>query len=131
VSLRYPSEGTERPYDGPSAYRLLVHGDTEEMHEPSRLPPSTTLVIDAPATALFKDIAKAAKKPNERFYEFSLYENEIGLWDDRDSRRNPSPRVADLLALDDLKVEIGGAAFALTVDGPLDNAPDEIRIARE
>lgn len=131
VSLRYPSEGTERPYDGPPAYRLLVHGDTEEMHEPSRLPPQTTLVIDAPATALFKDIAKAAKKTNERFYEFSLYENEIGLWDDRDSRRNPSPRVADLLALDDLNVEIGGAAFALTVYGPLDDAPDEIHVSRE
>jgi hypothetical protein len=131
VSLRYPSEGTERPYDGPPAYRLLVHGDTEEMHEPSRLPPHTTLVIDAPATALFKDIAKAAKKTNERFYEFSLYENEIGLWDDRDSRRNPSPRVADLLDLDDLNVEIGGAAFALTVEGPLDDAPDEILITRE
>jgi len=131
VSLRYPSEGTERPYDGPPAYRLLVHGDAEEMHQPSRLPPGTTLVIDAPATALFKDIAKAAKNTNERFYEFSLYEGEIGLWDDRDSRRNPSPRVADLLALHDLTVEIGGAAFPLTVDGPLDGAPDEIRIARE
>lgn len=131
VSLRYPSEGAERPYDGPPAYRLLVHGDREEMHQPSRLPPGTTLVVDAPATALFKDIAKAAKKHNERFYEFSLYEDEICLWDDRDSRRNPSPRVADLLALDDLTVEIGGAVFALTVEGPLDDAPDEIRVAHE
>jgi len=131
VSLRYPSEGTERPYDGPPGYRLLVHGDVEDMHAPSRLPPGTTLVVDAPATALFKDIAKAAKKQNDRFYEFSLYEGEIGLWDDRDSRRNPSPRVADLFNLDDLTVEIGGAVFALTLDGPLDDAPDEIHVHRE
>ncbi len=130
VALRYPSEGTERPYDGPPGYRLLVHGDAEEMHEPSRLPEGTTLVIEAPATALVKDIAKVAKSANERFYEFSLYEGEIGLWDDRDSRRNPSPRVADLLDLDDLNVEIGGAAFSLTVDGPLDDAPDDIQMER-
>ncbi|PSQ95497.1 MAG: hypothetical protein BRD55_10715 [Bacteroidetes bacterium SW_9_63_38] len=131
VSLRYPSEGTERPYDGPPGYRLLVHGGDDGAHDPSRIPPGTTLVIEAPATALVKDIARAVKNTNERFYEFSVYEGDIGPWDDRDSRRNPSPRVADLLDLDELNVEIGGAAFALTVDGPLDDAPDEIHVARE
>lgn len=130
VLLRYPSEGTERPYDGPPGYRLSVLGHDQDISSPSRLPSGTRLVIDAPATALFKDVAKAALQFHDQFYEFSLYDWNVCLWNDRDSRRNPSPRVADLPELEDMDVEIGGVTFQLSIDRPLDTAPDEIHVKR-
>jgi hypothetical protein len=130
VSLRYPSEGEERPYDGPAGYRLVVHGD-EDMIEPSRIPPGTQLIIDAPATTLVKDVAKAVKQTDDDFYEVSFQTGQFFLWDDRGRRRDPSPRVADLTRLGDHGLEVGGARFSLTIDQALDDAPDEIRVRRE
>lgn len=131
VSLRYPSEGTERSYNGPPGYRLVLQGHDHDIDSSSRLPAGAQLVIEAPATALFKDIAKAAKKSQDAFYEFSLYDGNVCLWDDNDSRRNPSPRVADLVNLDEMDVELGGASFQFHIDHPLDTAPDDIRIQRQ
>ena len=130
VSLRYPSDGTERPYDGPPGYRLRLRGHDRDLHDPSRLPSDEELVIDAPATALFKDVSKAVTQREEQFYEFSLYDWNVCLWDDHGSRRNPSPRVGDLPALDDMDVEIGGATFQFSIDRPLDPAPDDIHVER-
>ena len=130
VSLRYPSDGTERPYDGPPGYRLVLHGHDNEMHDPSRLPSDEQIVIEAPATALFKDISKIVTQREDRFYEFSLYDWNVCLWDDHGSRRNPSPRVGDLPELEEMDVEIGGATFQFSIDGPLDAAPEEIRVER-
>jgi hypothetical protein len=131
VSLRYPSDGTERPYEGPPGYRLVLRGHDRDLHDPSRLPSDEELVVEAPGTALFKDVAKAVTKTEERFYEFSLYDGNVCLWDDHGSRRNPSPRVGDLTALEDMDVEIGGATFQFRVDRPLDPAPDDIRVERQ
>lgn len=130
VSLRYPSDGTERPYEGPPGYRLRLRGHDRDLHDPSRLPSDEELVIDAPATALFKDVSKAVTQREERFYQFSLYDWNVCLWNDRGSRRNPSPRVGDLPALDDMDVEIGGATFQFSIDRPLDTAPDDIHVER-
>ena len=131
VSLRYPSDGTERPYEGPPGYRLVLRGHDRDLHDPSRLPSDEVLVVEAPGTALFKDVAKAVTKTEDRFYEFSLYDGNVCLWDDHGSRRNPSPRVGDLTALEDMDVEIGGATFQFRVDRPLDPAPDDIRVERQ
>jgi len=130
VSLRYPSDGTERPYDGPPGYRLCLRGHDSDLHDPSRLPSEEQIVIEAPATALFKDVSKAVTQREELFYEFSLYDWNVCLWDDHDSRRNPSPRVGDLTALADMDVEIGGATFQFSIDRPLDTAPDDIHVER-
>lgn len=130
VSLRYPSDGTERPYKGPPGYRLVLRGHDRDLHEPSRLPADEELVVEAPGTALFKDVAKAVTQKEDRFYEFSLYDWNVCLWDDNGSRRNPSPRVGDLTALEDMDAEIGGATFQFRVDRPLDPAPDDIRVQR-
>jgi len=130
VSLRYPSDGTERPYEGPPGYRLVLRGHDSDLHDPSRLPSEEQIVVEAPATALFKDVSKAVTQKEEQLYEFSLYDWNVCLWDDRGSRRNPSPRVGDLTALDDMDVEIGGATFQFSVDRPLDTAPDDIHVER-
>lgn len=136
VSLRYPSDGTERPYDGPPGYRLVLRGRKEEAHDPSRIPEGERIEIEVPATALFKDVAKALGQFHERIYQATLRERgllagSVCLWNDNASRRDPSPRVADLAALrypEELEVEIGRGAFALVVDRALDAAPDEIQL---
>jgi hypothetical protein len=131
VSLRYPSDGTERPCEGPPGYRLFLRGHDEDPHSPSRIPDGEHIEIEAPATALFKDVAKALGQFHDQVYETSLYDWKSCLWDDRASRRNPSPRVADLADLEEpaeLEVEIGGAAFGLVIDQALDQVPEEIRL---
>ena len=128
VSLRYPSDGTERSYEGPPGYRLVLSGHDSDISSPSRLPSNEQLVIEAPATALFKDVAKTVKQTENQFYEFSLYDWNVCLWDDHGSRRNPSPRVADLTELDEMDVEIGGATFQFSIARPLDAAPDGILV---
>lgn len=136
VSLRYPSDGTERPWAGPPGYRLLLEGHDEDLHSPSRIPAGERLVIEAPATALYKDVAKALGEFHDQIYEVTLRErgraaSPVCLWDDRGSRRNPSPRVGDLAKLSQpggLEVEIGGGAFALRVAEALNEAPEEIQI---
>lgn len=130
VSLRYPSDGTERPLDGPPGYRLIGGSPEEDIGTPSRIPEDTRLVIDTAASTLFKDVGKALSAFDDRIYESSLYRGELCLWDDQGSRRNPSPRVADLVDLDDLSLEIGGGRLAFEVDRPLDNAPEEPQIER-
>ena len=130
VSLRYPSDGTERPYEGSPGYRLVLRGHDHDLHDPSRLPSNVELVVEAPGTTLFMDVAKAVTQREDQFYEFSLYDGNVCLWDDNGSRRNPSPRVGDLTALDDMEVEIGGSAFQFRMDRPLDPAPDDIRVQR-
>jgi hypothetical protein len=130
VSLRYPSDGTERPHDGPPGYRLVLSGHDSDMSSPSRLSSGEQLVIDAPATALFKDVAKTVTRAEDSFYEFTLYERNVCLWDDHGSRRNPSPRVADLTELEEMDVEVGGVTFPFRIDRALDTAPDEIHVER-
>mgnify|MGYP006280565535 CR=1 FL=1 len=80
-SLRSPSDGTERPYNGPPGYRLVLSGDHSDIHNPSRLPAGDTLVIEAPATALFMNLAKTVTQDDHQFYEFSLYVLNVCLWD--------------------------------------------------
>ncbi len=142
VSLRYPSDGTERPWAGPPGYRLLLEGHDEDLHSPSRIPKGERLVIEAPARALYKDVAKALGDFHDQIYEATLIHEatlrEQGraasparLWDDTASRRNPSPRVGDLAELSrpgGLEVEIGGGAFELRVEEALEEAPEEIQI---
>ncbi|MCS3955350.1 hypothetical protein GGP81_001875 [Salinibacter ruber] len=131
VSLRYPADGTERPYDGPEGYRFFLRGHDDDMESPSRIPDGERIEIEAPATALYKDVAKALTTFDDRIYEASLYEWKTCLWNDRASRRNPSPRIADLAELrdpTDLGIEIGGCDFALVLDEALDTAPEEIRL---
>ncbi len=139
VSLRYPSDGTERPWAGPPGYRLLLEGHGEDLHSPSRIPKGERLVIEAPARALYKDVAKALGDFHDQIYEATLIHEatlrEQGraasparLWDDTASRRNPSPRVGDLAELSrpgGLEVEIGGGAFELRVEEALEVAPEE------
>ena len=123
VSLRYPSDGTERPYDGPPGFRLVVDGHNRDEQHPSRLPAGTQLVIDAAANTLYKDVAKVLSSTQDRFYEAWLFEEDgVVLWNDQNSRRYPSPRIADLVDLGPFGLDIAGAAFRLTVDGPLDAA---------
>ena len=128
VSLRYPSDGTERPYDGPPAFRLVVDGHNRDIQDPSRLPAGTQLVIDASTQTLYKDVAKALTSFQDRFYQASLTEGGIGLWDDRMSRRYPSPRIADLVGSGPLHLLVGGAMFPVEVERPLDTAPNDVRI---
>ena len=123
VSLRYPSDGTERPYEGPPGYRLFLRGHDEDIHSPSRVPEGERIEIEAPVTALFKDVAKALGQFHDQVYEASLYDWKSCLWDDQASRRNPSPRIADLAELEEpaeLEIEIGGGAFDLAVGPALD-----------
>lgn len=128
VSLRYPSDGTERPYHGPPGYRFCIHGHDSDSYTPSRIPEGSRLVIEAPATTLFKDVAKALRQFDDRISEATLSDWDICLWDDRGSRRNPSPRVADLPDVEDPDVEMGGPVFELTVERPLESAPDDIHV---
>ncbi|MFB6271280.1 MAG: hypothetical protein ABEL51_00140 [Salinibacter sp.] len=130
VSLRYPSDGTERPLDGPPGHRFVVSGQDEDVGAPSRIPEDTRFVIDAAASTLFKDVGRALGGVDDRIYQSSLYRGPLCLWDDQGSRRNPSPRVADLADLDDLALEIGGGRLAFEVDRPLDDAPEEPQIER-
>jgi len=131
VSLRYPSDGTERSCEDPPGYRLFLRDHDEDIHSPSRIPEEKRIEIEAPATALFKDVAKALGGFHDQVYEASLYDWKSCLWDDRASRRNPSPRVADLAGLEEpaeLEIEIGGGAFGLAVDQALGQRPKEIRL---
>lgn len=129
VSLRYPSDGTERPLDGPPGYRLVV-GRDKDAGAASRLPEDMRLAIDTSASTLFKDVGKTLVAFDDQMYESSLYRDELCLWDDHGSRRNPSPRVADLVELDGLLLEIGGGRLTFEVDRPLDDAPEEPQIER-
>ena len=131
VSLRYPSDGTERPYEGPPGYRLFLCGHDEDIHSPSRIPGGERIEIEAPAAALFKDVAGALGEFHDEIYEASLNDWKSCLWDDRASRRNPSPRIADLAGLEpptELEIEIGGGAFGLEIGPALDHPPEEIRL---
>lgn len=131
VSLRYPSDGTERPYEDPPGYRLFLRGHDEDIHSPSRIPEGKLIEIEAPATALFKDVAKALGQFHDEIYEASLQDWKSCLWDDRASRRNPSPRIADLADLEEppeLEIEIGGGAFGLAIGQALDQPPEEIQL---
>jgi hypothetical protein len=136
VSLRYPSDGTERPWTGSRGYLLLLEGHDEDLHSPSRIPKGEQVQIEAPARALYKDVAKALGEFHDQIYEATLRErgraaNPVCLWDDTASRRNPSPRVGDLSGLSQpggLEVEIGGGAFGLRVEEALEEAPEEIQI---
>lgn len=130
VSLHYPAEGTERPHDGPPGYRIVIRGHNNDSHSPSRIPKGSQLAIEAPATALFKDVARALGQFDDQIHEVTLNDWDVCLWDDRGSRRNPSPRVADLPEVADPDVELGGPVFALQVEGALESAPDDIHVER-
>jgi hypothetical protein len=72
VSLRYPSDGTERLWEGPPGYCLFLRGHDEDIHSPSRIPDGERIEIEAPATALFKDVAGALGEFQGQIYEATL-----------------------------------------------------------
>jgi hypothetical protein len=118
VELRYPADGQERPWDGPPAFRLTLDADDRIEEEgdiwgalgvdPDAMP-AIDFVVEAPATALLMDVAQAMTRLDESFFRTDVQEGEAMLWNDRNLRRHPSPRVGDLLGLDDLSMTVGMA----------------------
>jgi len=126
VTLRYPSDGTERPVEGPAGVRLVIAGHDNE-HDPTPLPEGLSLHVDATGAALFEDVARALSDFDDDFQYVGVGTGDVVLWDDRGRRKSPCPRMADLASCDDLWVELLFTGFSAAVE-PLEKAPDTVQI---
>lgn len=126
VSLRYPSDGTERPVKAPVSVRLVIEGRDNE-YDSTPLPAGLALQIDATGDMLFEEVAQALRDFDDDFQYVGVGAGDVVLWDDRGRRKAPCPRMTDLAACDDLWVELLFTAFPAAVK-PLEEPPDTIQI---
>lgn len=126
VRLRYPADGTERPPEGPAGLRLVIEGRDADP-DPTALPEGLNLHVDAVGATPFEAIARALKEVDDDFQYVGVGADEVVLWDDRGRRKSPCPQMADLIALDDLWVEVLFTAFPARIE-PLEDAPDAVRV---
>jgi hypothetical protein len=126
VSLRYPSDGTERPVAPHAGVRLVIEGRDHDP-DPTSLPEGLSLHVDTAGDTVFEDVARALQSYDEDFQYVGVGTGDAVLWDDRGRRKAPCPRMTDLTACDDLWVEFLFTAFPAFVK-PLEQTPDGIQI---
>lgn len=123
VSLRYPANGTERPFYGPETACLVIEGRDDE-YDPTVLPAGLNLQVETPGDVLLEEVTKALQAFDEDFQHVGVGYDDVVLWNDRGQRKTPCPRVADLTDCEDLWIELTFMDFSVTFI-PLSTAPPE------
>lgn len=134
VTLRYPADGLEavraagRPLPG---FRLVVEGGRTEDALRRVVPAGSRIVIDAPGDAKVYDMARALRRTLKHVWMDGLGAGEIMLWSEVNRRKEPSPYLASLEALDAPWVELMGERYPVRLLRRVGAVGKEIEVRRE